>query len=47
MTNITEMLIQKAKHRKEILDFLAYQNPEDVSLLRYPTSFNRWNLLRM
>ena len=33
MTNITEILIEKAKHRKEILDFLAYQNPEDVSLL--------------
>lgn len=32
MTNITEMLIQKAKHRKEVLDFLAYQNPDDVSL---------------
>lgn len=32
MTNITEILIEKAKHRKELLDFLATHNPDEVSL---------------
>lgn len=30
--NFAEKLIQKAKHKKEVLDFLVAQNPEDVSL---------------
>lgn len=30
--NIAEMLIQKAKHKKEILDFMVAHNPDDVSL---------------
>lgn len=32
MTNIAEMLIQKAKYKKEVLDFLVSQNPDDLSL---------------
>ena len=32
MTNITEILIEKAKYKKEVLDFLVSQNPDDVSL---------------
>lgn len=30
--NFAEKLIEKAKHKKEVLDFLVSQNPEDVSL---------------
>lgn len=30
--NFAEKLIEKAKHKKEVLDFLVAQNPEDVSL---------------
>ena len=30
--NFAEKLIEKAKHKKEVLDFLVAHNPEDVSL---------------
>ena len=30
--NFAEKLIEKAKHKKEVLDFLVSQNPDDVSL---------------
>ena len=30
--NFAEKLIEKAKHKKEVLHFLVAQNPEDVSL---------------